>query len=371
MPKRILIADDALELGRLLQTVLMTYDSSLSIQVVPSAEEALLESSRKPLDLLIADIRLPGMSGFDLVRKIRARHPNVRVIFITGWSEPALEERSREMNVDGFFRKPLDMTVFVETARRCLGMSSTADIAAPRTRKRTGSLAGKLPSDALPSETLAEAITSLRQRLGAEAVFVLDEVGRMLAQAGDIPALALEKDWVGPVMSLLNDAEKVSRLVGDGAAGRVMVFAGTQYHFLLAPAGDHAILIFLRPGRSSLRLALALEEALEGQRGLAAILAKMSARQPASAEASTRLPVTSPLPPIESTPPLPTSKPENQPGLEELEALLAQPSSGLKDKDVDAFWDNLSASEQPAPANPDVITYDQARKLGLAPEDSK
>ncbi len=67
--KRILIADDALELGRLLQTVFLTLDPKLSIQVVPSAEEALLESSRKPIDLLVSDVRLPGMSGLDLVRK--------------------------------------------------------------------------------------------------------------------------------------------------------------------------------------------------------------------------------------------------------------------------------------------------------------
>src|SRR5512146_334878 len=120
--KRILIVDDALELGRLLQTVFLTVDPTLSIQVVPSAEEALLESTRKPLDLLVSDIRLPGMTGFDLVKKIRARHPDIKVIFISGLTEPNVAERAREMRAEGFFRKPLDMTSFLNTARRCLDM---------------------------------------------------------------------------------------------------------------------------------------------------------------------------------------------------------------------------------------------------------
>ena len=41
--------------------------------VVPSAEEALLESGLNTPDLLVADIRLPGISGLELVQKIRKR----------------------------------------------------------------------------------------------------------------------------------------------------------------------------------------------------------------------------------------------------------------------------------------------------------
>ncbi len=65
--KRVLIVDDAIDLGRLLQDAVKTAHPEVPILVVPSAEEALLEFSRLTVDLLITDIRLPGMSGLELI----------------------------------------------------------------------------------------------------------------------------------------------------------------------------------------------------------------------------------------------------------------------------------------------------------------
>ena len=84
--KHILIVDDALEIGRLLQSALATLDMKIKTMVVPSAEEALLEAAHYPIDLLVTDIRLPGLSGTDLVRKMRSLHPALKVIMITGMS---------------------------------------------------------------------------------------------------------------------------------------------------------------------------------------------------------------------------------------------------------------------------------------------
>ena len=58
--KRILIVDDALDLGRLWQAAIKAAAPELEIVVVPSAEEALLEANYHSIDLLITDIRLPG-----------------------------------------------------------------------------------------------------------------------------------------------------------------------------------------------------------------------------------------------------------------------------------------------------------------------
>ena len=80
--KHVLIVDDAIELGRLLQSAVQTLDASLKLTVVPSAEEAILASSRHTVQLLISDVRLPGMSGFDLAERLRKRNPNLEVILI-------------------------------------------------------------------------------------------------------------------------------------------------------------------------------------------------------------------------------------------------------------------------------------------------
>lgn len=433
--KRILIADDSLELGRLLQTVFLTLDPTLFIQAVPSAEEALLESNRKPIDLLVSDIRLPGMSGFDLVKRIRARHPDVKVILISGLTDPSLAERVRQTNVEGFFRKPVDMTLFLAEARRCLDIpaDSPLNVVQPQsipaaTPVSTTPMAGResrsaaapspsvpvtypesrsasapspsvplprrdspaqlpiaepapiptVPATPSPRQThgnLSDVVSGLRQRLGALAVFVLDERGRLVVQAGDVPSLQFETQWVGPVMAALSAGAKVARLAGEEPLHHVMAFPGKDFHLVLAPAGDYALLALLRPGRSVLRMAVAVEEALDAQHTLAKILIDMTPQQALEEPSSrTALPATAPLPPLsaEKAQSMPELKPEPEPALADFEALFQQAAPPSKDSDADAFWDTLTAGSQSGMAsNADMISYEQALQLGLTPKDDK
>ena len=55
---------------------------------VPSGEEALLVASRRPVDLLIADVRLPGISGLELMARVHKRNPELKTILITGLTDP-------------------------------------------------------------------------------------------------------------------------------------------------------------------------------------------------------------------------------------------------------------------------------------------
>jgi CheY-like chemotaxis protein len=379
--KRVLIVDDALELGRLLQTVFLTLDPSLSIQVVPSAEEALLESTRQPLDLLVTDIRLPGISGFELVKRIRARHPAIKVLVISGLTDSSLAERAQELKVEGFFRKPLDMTSFINAARACLGMPPESS-QNPARKLHTAPLQAisitatpPVPAQAAesqPPELLPDIVANFRQRLGAQAVFVLDERGHIVVQAGDVPALPLEEKWIGPVMAALNSGEKVARLLKDGAPQHVMAFPGKEFHLVLAPVENYALLVLLKPGHSVLRMALAVEEALDVQQPLGETLATIR-RQAKPSVPEEALPPTSPLAPVESpVPAVPREPPAADPTLMDFEKLINKSAEEIKGKNADDFWDRLAAKDRPGTAaNPEVISYDQARKLGLTPKEEK
>src|SRR6266545_960960 len=83
----ILLVDDQRDIVRLLHSTLQTLGHQLDIIDAPSGEEALLEASRKKIDLLVADYLLPGISGVELMRKVRARNPELKVIFISGVTE--------------------------------------------------------------------------------------------------------------------------------------------------------------------------------------------------------------------------------------------------------------------------------------------
>ena len=88
MTHRVLIVDDQREVSRLLRSALETIEQGLDVTEAPSGEEAMLEASRSKIDLLIADYRLPGITGLELMKKIRARHPQAGVIIITGVTDP-------------------------------------------------------------------------------------------------------------------------------------------------------------------------------------------------------------------------------------------------------------------------------------------
>jgi CheY-like chemotaxis protein len=370
--KRVIIVDDALDLGRVLQTLMLTVSTELSISVVPSAEEAVLEAGRHPIELLVSDIRLPGISGLELVKKIRQKQPNVKVIFITGLSDGPVVQQAQKMGAEGFFFKPLDFSDFLACVRKCLDLApaqliegpTTPLAAAGATPNVTAAPALAAPETAaqaaLPS--LSEVITGLRQSLGALAVFVLDDNGHVVAQAGDLSAIDLEAEWAPALFSAMSAGEKVSRLVKGQELGQVQGFAGADYDLVMSGAGPVALLAVLKKGRASLRLALAFEEFLAVHTQLQEILRNMGvALKPAALAIP---PVTAAESPAEKSTPT-----EPEPGLDELEEVIQKSGAALNPEEVEAYWESAPEEGKIAPESPDVISYDQASRLGLAPKE--
>jgi CheY-like chemotaxis protein len=84
---------------------------------------AVLEGSR--LDLVLCDVRMPGMDGFAFVRTVRSRPggATVKLVAVTGLSDPADVARLRSAGFDGHLVKPLDYDALVATLDRILSRS--------------------------------------------------------------------------------------------------------------------------------------------------------------------------------------------------------------------------------------------------------
>jgi CheY-like chemotaxis protein len=99
----ILLAEDEPLLRELGETILT--QAGYRIQTAPNAEELkkfVAEHDGK-IDLLLTDVVMPGMSGPELVRLVRARWPDVRVLYMSGYADDEIEDLDRDA---GFLQKP-------------------------------------------------------------------------------------------------------------------------------------------------------------------------------------------------------------------------------------------------------------------------
>ncbi len=126
MASTILLVDDQRDILRLLHSTLDTLkNEELEIIEAPSGEEALLEISRQRIDLLVADYLLPGMTGVELMHKVRIRHPDVKVIWITGMTDSKARDEMLNAGAVAIFDKPIPLADFLDMVERSLGLVRT------------------------------------------------------------------------------------------------------------------------------------------------------------------------------------------------------------------------------------------------------
>jgi CheY-like chemotaxis protein len=267
-PKSVIIVDDTLDIARLLRTVLVSLDPTLSISVVPSAEEAILEAARSPVDLLVTDVRLPGITGFELVKKIRSRYPNVKTIIVTGLTESRINLEAQEMGIETVLFKPLDMDAFRSAICNYLDIQSIGLGNAPIDPRLI------LDPPARPTQKILDLQSLLNQTLvdlGAEAVAVIDANGTTLVETG------AHFDWTA-WLSAVPALQKVIGVPKEVQPENVFLVRAGALDFALSGLGEAGILVALKPGRTAARLLAVAGELLSLQVDLCAALAPDSKR---------------------------------------------------------------------------------------------
>ena len=107
MMRHILVVDDSAEARSILAIALGTIHDA-AIQVAESAETALDQLKQQAVDVLVTDVRMGGMSGFELLNAAResGRWPVCGAVVISGETEPDLRHRALESGAAAFFTKP-------------------------------------------------------------------------------------------------------------------------------------------------------------------------------------------------------------------------------------------------------------------------
>ncbi len=108
-----------------------------------SADEALaLLASGEGVTLALIDARLPGKDGFATVREIRARHPAIASLLISGVEGPEAAERARQAGARGYFPKSLGVAELVEAIRRVESGGESFPDRAPAAARPTAQASG-------------------------------------------------------------------------------------------------------------------------------------------------------------------------------------------------------------------------------------
>ncbi len=101
------LIDDDESVRRALQRLLRS--AGLDVMVFPSAEEFLQsENLDEEGACIILDIRMPGLTGFDLQENLTSRGIRIPVISVSAFDDAATRERARKLGATAFFRKPVD-----------------------------------------------------------------------------------------------------------------------------------------------------------------------------------------------------------------------------------------------------------------------
>ncbi len=104
----VMIVDDDPDLRHVLQSFLTS--EGLVCETFSRAEEALEQLTRKPFDIMIADIIVPGMRGLELTERAKRIRPEMNIIVMTGYIENFSYDDAVAAGASDFIRKPFSLT---------------------------------------------------------------------------------------------------------------------------------------------------------------------------------------------------------------------------------------------------------------------
>lgn len=124
MTKNILVIDDEELITKSLLKLLSA--EGYKVTVVKSGTEAMDRVKETNFDLIISDVRMPGLDGVDTIRQIRIylkelNKKPVPEILITGYADKDKYETAMDLKVADYLYKPFDRTDFLKTVKRNLG----------------------------------------------------------------------------------------------------------------------------------------------------------------------------------------------------------------------------------------------------------
>ena len=113
---RILVLDDEPIVCKRLKPFFQK--SGYEVETFNQPTEALARFEEKPFDVVITDLKMPGLDGIQLLEKVKALHPDTEVVVITGFATMETARESFRKGVFDFVAKPFKLADILDSVRR-------------------------------------------------------------------------------------------------------------------------------------------------------------------------------------------------------------------------------------------------------------
>jgi DNA-binding response OmpR family regulator len=109
LPQKYLLVDDEKDFVETLSERLQT--RNLESAIAYDGEQALSMIDRDEHDVMVLDLKMPGMDGIEVLRRVKKAHPQKEVIILTGHGSEQEERIAMELGAFAYFQKPVNIDV--------------------------------------------------------------------------------------------------------------------------------------------------------------------------------------------------------------------------------------------------------------------
>jgi DNA-binding NtrC family response regulator len=119
MGKKILVIDDELDMLMLLRMIIEN-NTDYAVETTNNPSEALKLAADRPFDLVISDLKMPGIDGLELFDEMKKIRPEMPVIIITAYGSPDTASEAMRAGIADFITKPFRKDRILFTIQRVL-----------------------------------------------------------------------------------------------------------------------------------------------------------------------------------------------------------------------------------------------------------
>ncbi|MHB1014087.1 MAG: response regulator [Desulfurivibrionaceae bacterium] len=115
---RLLVVDDEPIVGKRLKQVFGKI--GFEIETFTDSASALAAMAEKSFDIVVTDLKMEGIDGIEVLKRVRAMNPETRVIIITGYASPDTAELAQQQGVFAFLAKPFRLDELKQVIYRAM-----------------------------------------------------------------------------------------------------------------------------------------------------------------------------------------------------------------------------------------------------------